>query len=242
MRSKSMLCNICRIGLTVDNCRPFILKVGSGYCRDCDKIYRKQRYKLHPEKQREATKRFLSIEENKRAQSHRCSVYHREKKFGITEEQFNTKFISQNGLCKICKEPMSGQTRTKVPCLDHCHVTGKLRDLLCTNCNVLLGNCFEKEEILASAIQYLRKHRKDIEMAHSNEETLGGKKKTKVPMAHSRPGTTSHEDEALGGMTKKKEAPAHVGPRSTSNECETLGGMAKKRIEHDSLPAQDSSF
>lgn len=79
-------------------------------------------------------------------------------------------------------------------------------------------------------------------MAHSNEETLGGKKKTKSPMAHSRPGTTSHPEETLGGSSKKKEAPAHVGPASTSNECETLGGIPKKRIEHDSLPPQDSSF
>ena len=66
-------------------------------------------------------------------------------------------------------------------------------------------------------------------MAMSNEEALGGKKKVKAAMAHSRPGTTSDECEALGGMQKKMEPPAHVGFKSTSNEHEALGGMQKKR-------------
>jgi hypothetical protein len=42
------------------------------------------------------------------------------------------------------------------------------------------------------------------------DEALGGVMKKKPPMAHSMPGTTSHEDEALGGMAKKK--PAMVAP------------------------------
>lgn len=79
-------------------------------------------------------------------------------------------------------------------------------------------------------------------MAMSNEEALGGKKKVKPAMGHSRPGTTSHEDEALGGMTKKKEAPGHVGPKSTSHPEETLGGMPKKRVNYDDLPGQDSTI
>jgi hypothetical protein len=55
----------------------------------------------------------------------------------------------------------NGYPRTKRVCQDHNHETGKLRDLLCSSCNLLLGNCRENEEILLSAIRYLRKHNGD---------------------------------------------------------------------------------
>jgi hypothetical protein len=66
-------------------------------------------------------------------------------------------------------------------------------------------------------------------MAMSDCEALGGKIKKKAPMAHSSPGSTSHEDEALGGMMKKMAPPAHVGHKSTSKEDEALSQNPKKR-------------
>jgi hypothetical protein len=68
-------------------------------------------------------------------------------------------------------------------------------------------------------------------MAMSLEETKTKAAKKKAPMAHSRPGTPSHQDEALGGMAKKMEQPAHVGAYpNVSDPEETLGGIAKKRV------------
>lgn len=68
-------------------------------------------------------------------------------------------------------------------------------------------------------------------MAMSSEETLGGSKKKKAPMAHSQQGSTSHPEEALGGIPKKKVPPAHVGAfKSTSHPEEALGGIPKKMV------------
>lgn len=43
--------------------------------------------------------------------------------------------------------------------IDHNHETGKIRQLLCLNCNTLLGHASDDIEILTKAIIYLNKHR-----------------------------------------------------------------------------------
>ena len=42
--------------------------------------------------------------------------------------------------------------------VDHDHKTGKVRALLCFNCNVMLGNSFDDPEILRRALLYLESH------------------------------------------------------------------------------------
>ncbi len=37
--------------------------------------------------------------------------------------------------CPLCQRPYEG----KVACLDHCHITGRIREPLCRNCNAMLG-------------------------------------------------------------------------------------------------------
>ena len=42
--------------------------------------------------------------------------------------------------------------------VDHNHVTGQIRGLLCTNCNLGIGNFKDKTELLKNAIKYLEKY------------------------------------------------------------------------------------
>jgi hypothetical protein len=42
--------------------------------------------------------------------------------------------------------------------VDHSHKTNKVRDLLCTKCNTLLGAVDDNVEILEKAIKYLQLH------------------------------------------------------------------------------------
>lgn len=42
--------------------------------------------------------------------------------------------------------------------LDHCHVTGDPRDVLCANCNAALGRAFDDAEILRGLADYIEKH------------------------------------------------------------------------------------
>lgn len=82
------------------------------------------------------------------------------RKYGITTDDYNRMVENQNNKCKICgtNEPR-GIGGWKV---DHCHTTGKVRGLLCNNCNVGLGYFQDNIEYLEAAIQYLVDAREDI--------------------------------------------------------------------------------
>jgi hypothetical protein len=76
-----------------------------------------------------------------------------QKNFNITPEIYNQKFKEQTGLCKICNK---GQEQKLA--VDHCHTTGKVRDLLCRKCNLGLGCFFDNVDLLQKSIQYLLSH------------------------------------------------------------------------------------
>jgi hypothetical protein len=82
--------------------------------------------------------------------------------FGITIKQYNEMNIQQCGLCSICgKQETAIDTRindVRALAVDHNHETGKVRGLLCTNCNMMLGSAQDSIDILKSAITYLEKH------------------------------------------------------------------------------------
>jgi len=75
------------------------------------------------------------------------------RKYGITEQGYNNMFAGQDGSCAICGTHQSG---LKEPLhVDHNHVTGEVRGLLCKSCNTGIGLLKENEEILRKAIDYL---------------------------------------------------------------------------------------
>ena len=73
--------------------------------------------------------------------------------FGISIEDYNKKLIEQNGVCSICKNACKSGKKLAI---DHCHTSGKVRGLLCTNCNTGIGVFQENNEFLLGAIQYLQ--------------------------------------------------------------------------------------
>jgi hypothetical protein len=75
-------------------------------------------------------------------------------KYGISPEQYLAMIDAQKGKCAICNEAPSSERGLHV---DHDHVTGQVRGLLCHHCNVALGSFREDESLLLSAIDYIRK-------------------------------------------------------------------------------------
>lgn len=75
--------------------------------------------------------------------------------FGISIKDYEEMVKLQNGLCAICNEKQKGN---RVLAVDHNHKKGIVRALLCTNCNVALGNFKENIDTLHSAIKYLKYH------------------------------------------------------------------------------------
>ena len=74
-------------------------------------------------------------------------------KYGISEADYERMFKEQNEVCAICKRHQRFQRLA----VDHDHKTGKVRGLLCVNCNRGLGRFFDSPIRLRSAADYLEK-------------------------------------------------------------------------------------
>ena len=85
--------------------------------------------------------------------------------YGITAEDWDEMYNAQGGRCGICDTHQSEQKRRMD--VDHNHSTGKVRALLCTNCNTAVGLVKESVEIANKLAVYLTEH-DDA----TNEETL----------------------------------------------------------------------
>jgi hypothetical protein len=84
------------------------------------------------------------------------------KKHNITFDEYTMMREKQKGLCAICGEKEKRKSRTKGEVcrlvVDHHHASGNIRDLLCHNCNQIIGHSKESIIILKAAIAYLEKH------------------------------------------------------------------------------------
>lgn len=84
------------------------------------------------------------------------------KQYGLDLEGYNALRHKQNYCCAVCGEHETkvSQGRAKTPAtalhVDHCHTAGKVRGLLCTNCNTILGKCYDDVKILSKAVDYLK--------------------------------------------------------------------------------------
>lgn len=79
-------------------------------------------------------------------------------RYGITENDYNEMYKSQEGLCAICGNPPKMGQRLYV---DHNHNTGEVRALLCQLCNSGLGSFKENIKLLSSAITYLETYKEE---------------------------------------------------------------------------------
>lgn len=105
-------------------------------CKECDKIKRSIRggYIYDP-----------SIHRVKRLKN----------RYGLTTDSYNQLVTNQNNKCKIC----NNITQLVV---DHCHISGKIRGLLCNGCNTALGNFKDNIDFLNSAIGYLQESKSKV--------------------------------------------------------------------------------
>lgn len=83
--------------------------------------------------------------------------HHIKKTYGITAEQFERMLQDQGGVCAICRRLPNGTNHVERNLvIDHCHKTGKVRGLLCNNCNAGMGIIGDSVEHLEAALSYLR--------------------------------------------------------------------------------------
>lgn len=104
----------------------------------------------------EANKESRKVQMRANGPKHRFAS--RLKKYGITEERYYELQTLQRNRCQICRrDENGGRGRWHI---DHCHKTGKVRGLLCSNCNVGLALMGESADQLRRAADYLERHAK----------------------------------------------------------------------------------
>lgn len=81
-------------------------------------------------------------------------------RFNLSMEDYSQMLSAQGGVCAICKQPETHMRNGKVKALavDHNHKTGKVRGLLCSDCNTGIGKLKDSPDVLQAAIDYLRNH------------------------------------------------------------------------------------
>jgi hypothetical protein len=78
-------------------------------------------------------------------------TYHLKRRYGITAEQADAMLEAQGGVCAICRAAPAAH-------VDHDHSTGRVRALLCFNCNGGLGQFRDDPFLLQMAAFYVKHH------------------------------------------------------------------------------------
>jgi hypothetical protein len=113
----------------------------------------RERYAKHPEYFAPLMKEWQANNRDKCNRSkNKCIL---KKLYGMTPEDRIEMSKKQGDVCKICGRPNSGN-KGKYLHIDHNHVTGKVRGMLCNNCNTMLGMAKDDQFVLHNAIAYLQ--------------------------------------------------------------------------------------
>lgn len=125
------------------NVRPRVVTPeGHKFCRSCGEV------KPHSEWHRNATASDGLSTSCKACRASKGRAGHLKRQYGITEAERDEMIASQVGLCVIC---------LKAPAVhvDHCHETGRVRGVLCFNCNSAIGKLGDDPDAVRRAAAYL---------------------------------------------------------------------------------------
>ena len=128
------ICNVCgknKRKSSYDKCHT--ISGIRGECKECKKATCTKIRLVSKEKQRQ---------------------YNLKKIHGLSIEQHRNMWDSQEGLCAICKVQLSSLSNKAIH-IDHCHVTEKVRGILCCSCNWGLGHFRDSILYLDAAKRYL---------------------------------------------------------------------------------------
>ncbi len=137
-----------------------------GRCRDKEyhkKYYLKNRekekarsaaYRLaHPEQTKASFAKYYA--KNRVRRNKYRTISHLFNTYGLTLSNYIELKCEQKGLCKLCGMINNGWALA----VDHDHKTGKVRGLLCDNCNTGIGMLKDSPELLKKAINYLEENK-----------------------------------------------------------------------------------
>jgi hypothetical protein len=128
-------------------CHPDMPELARGMCGTC---YRRWWRENNPEQARETGANGQRKRYREKTMEERRELMLR--RYGLTGESYDRLLAEQDGKCASCFRPSAKRLH-----VDHCHETGKVRGLLCGNCNSALGHAKDDIDRLRLLIDYLLK-------------------------------------------------------------------------------------
>lgn len=129
----------------------------TNYCKTCRNFLAREKAKSNPDgykKRNEKSKQKRREYYQKQEVKDRVKNQELLKSYKISLKDYNVMISKQNGVCAICfKNELTA--RNKNLAVDHCHKTGIIRGLLCSNCNRAIGLLKDSVPIIKSALKYL---------------------------------------------------------------------------------------
>src|SRR6185295_4439520 len=111
--------------------------------------------KANPDKVNERSKKYYEKHPDKaKLKARRINL---RRNYGITLEQYEMMLDAQDGVCVICKREETVAHFTHLS-IDHCHRTGEIRGILCSRCNIVIGQMNDNPELLRKAAEYLERY------------------------------------------------------------------------------------
>lgn len=143
--------------MTNKRCLETGLSVSYAYKKGCRCPECKANKAIYTKRDTKAAERSKIWIANNKERNRSLKRKHADKKWLEKYEELRK---TQESKCKICNKVTSlGTLSNSVKLhIDHCHKTGKLRGLLCGNCNVGLGHFKDNIQLLSNAIKYLEEH------------------------------------------------------------------------------------
>lgn len=140
------------------------------FCHDCEKDWirkyhktdsGKEKHKEWVDNNKDKISEYREIYKHDLLKKERSKAYHRArwlmKTFNMTVDDYMAMYEKQEGKCMICGAVENGKRKNF--CIDHDHATGKVRGLLCHNCNVAIGLMKDNTDLLKKAAEYLENHK-----------------------------------------------------------------------------------
>ncbi len=121
------------------------------YCKDCMKARSTAWEKANPERRRLSKQRFQSTPEARMKRK----AHHLKKSYGLDRISFENMLSNQGFLCLLCSQVLSKYPDSTTH-IDHDHITGRVRGILCRSCNQGIGFLKHDPGILIKAIEYLK--------------------------------------------------------------------------------------
>lgn len=84
-------------------------------------------------------------------------LYARIRRYGLTIQEYQELLTTQDGRCAICRREWGRGWNGKGNHIDHCHETGRVRGLLCGECNTGIGRFGDDPALLRRAADYLER-------------------------------------------------------------------------------------